>query len=153
MSYSSGKLKSGIKGVSRFEDIIFLRQYQGRCERVSITIFYNHGDNKSKNFPPRFMAHLDAFPIFFFFVTFFFFLLSNLFKAIAHDEWQPHTSAHGTYTHTHTHIHTYTHPHTWLFDTSKLSFPQNIPVSNLLYVISLIFFFSYTHLSVQSKSL
>lgn len=123
MSYGSGKLKSGIKGVSRFEDIIFLRQYQGRCERVSIAIFYNHGDNKSKNFPPRFMAHLDAFPIFFFFfVTFFFFLLSNLFKAIAHDEWQPHTSAHGTYTHTHTHTHIHTPTYTPDYST-----PQNHP--------------------------
>lgn len=151
MSYGSGKLKSGIKGVSRFEDIIFLRQYQGRCERVSITIFYNHGDNKSKNFPPRFMAHLDAFPIFFFSSSPSSFSSYRTYSKRLHTTNGNHTRAHTAHTHPHTHTHT--HIHTWLFDTSKSSFPQNIPVSNLLYVISLIFFFSYTHLSVQSKSL
>ena len=153
MSYGSGKLKSGIKsGVSRLEDIIFLRQYQPRCERVSIIIFYNHGDNKE--FPSKIHGPPRRFS------NFFFFLLRHLLLFSPYRTYSKrlHTT-NGNHTRAHTHIHTHTHTHTRTLDYStpvysKIILSSKRPsVSNLLYVISLIFFFSYTHLSVQSKSL
>ena len=122
MSYGSGKLKSGIKsGVSRLEDIIFLRQYQRRCERVSIIIFYNHGDNKE--FPSKIHGPPRRFS------NFFFFLLRHLLLFSPYRTYSKrlHTT-NGNHTRAHTHIHTHIHLIIRHPSIRKSSFPQNVQV-------------------------